>query len=801
MDLRQQWRSLRRTPATTAAAIATIAIGIGLAVAVFSVADVVLLQPLPVRDEEQLAVLWGERVGGLANTPMSLTDARRFAEGARTLDAVSTFGFRGASPVAMQYQGQAQSLRASLVEGSYFEVLGARAALGRTFTPDDDRVGAAPVVVLSHRTWRERFGSDSAVVGRALRLVATGAMHTVVGVMPAGLEYPRGTELWVPLRAWSAGAGYLEIATSELDLVARLTPGVTQAQVAGELQAFLARRDAPAWQRELRAVVTPLRESALGRTRSSVQVVSLFAGVLFLLCAVNASTLLLARAIGRSRELGVRAALGATRAHLAWQLLLESAALSSLGGLAGWVLAGACVDLFRWLAPAGLPRADLVRVNATALGVAALLVLVLAAMASLAAMAFATRTDATRVFAPGVGAGISRGTRRAAEGLVSVQAGLAALALAVALVVLTSYVRLHRAPLAFAGGDLTIAELEMPADRNVPATMARIDRIVERLSSTPGVRGATPVLSAPFIGAEGGIDGRLAAPGQDEAARAANPVVNLEVAAPSHFATLGIPILGGRPFDSRDRREGPGVVIVSEAVARHFWPGRSPLGAHLEGFGGKELEVVGVVPDTRYRELETPRASVYLPLEQSPFPVVPRAIVVRHAPGAGVMAPVVREAVAGADSAAVVLRVSDLPTLLEAPRAQPRLNAAVLGAFALACLAIAVVGLLAVMALVVRQRRREIGIRLAVGASPRMMHREIVRRGVAVALPGVLIGAILSLAGAGALESLLFQTSATGVAARVMASAVMLTAAALGSWLPARLGAGVDPLVALRAEG
>lgn len=783
------------------AAIATLALGIGTSTAVVTVAEALLLRPLPVVDEDRLAVLWGETPDGkFTNVPITLDELQPFQRQTRTLDEVAYHTFRGASAAAFRAADRVFQLRVALVSGNYFEVLGSRPALGRAFRPEDDTKGVAPVLVLSHRAWQQRFGGDSGIIGRSITLSTSGRSYQIAGVMPPGLEYPRGTEVWAPLTAYSTAEGFFELASNELDLVARLTAGATRAQARSELTTFFAGLPAPGWRREARGVAHGFRDIVLGDAKPAMRVVLLAAAMLLLIACVNVANLLLVRSLGRVRELVVRAALGATRARIVRHQLRESAMLSVAGGMAGVVVAALVVKAFVSFAPAGLPRVGEISLNATALAAALVISLVTMLVSGLAPAVFASRVDAGDVLRSGVRQTASRRVRIVGELLVATQVALAVVALSSAGLVTRSLVNLHRTNLSFDPSQLLVAELAIRQDRypDKPRQLDLFERLLRRLEALPDARSVTPVLSVPFIGAGGGIDGRMATPVQTPEERARNPVVNMEIIAPGYFRTLGTPILQGRAFSERDREGAPPVVIVSSATARAFWPNADPVGQRLGTRG--EFTVVGVVPDTRYRDLMTARPSVYFPLAQSFFPVIPTTILIRARDAARIAGAVLRQAVSEVDPEVVVSSVATLQDLLEGPRAQPRLNAMVLVLFAVAALSLAAIGLFSVMATMVRRRTHELGIRMALGATGGDVGRMVVMRGLAIALFGSLAGIAGARATGGLLSGLLFEVSATDAPTLLGVVVLVLAVAILASLIPARIGARLEPISALRVE-
>ena len=793
-------RSLIRARRFAAAAILTLALGIGLSTAVFTVAGTLLIRRLPVADQDRLLLLWGQARGGrFSKIPLTLNDVRDFERRSQSLARVAFFAFRGAVPAPIQVDGRAIPIQIGLVSGNYFNVIGSRPALGRTLRPDDDIAGAAPVVVLSYRAWQKFFSGDSTIIGKSVRMIYTGRNYTIVGVMPKGLDYPRATDVWAPLIAYGAAGGFLDILSGELDVLARLRPRATAQQASGELTAYFDRADAPPSQRDVRGVAEPLADVMLGSAKPAVVLVTLAAALLLLLTCVNVANLLLVRSLGRVKEVAVQSALGARRGRILTQLITESGLLAIGGGLLGTALAAAAVKLFVALAPSSVPRIDEVSVNWGML-VPALLITIAAMLLSVVGPAvFTLRVQASEILRAGSRSSGGRRVRRLAEALVVVQIILATVSLVAAGLVVRSFINLQNVDLGFEPGHLLVVQLAMQPDKlGDPQRQQRaIDMAVANSKALPGVRDVTPVFAVPFIGEGGGVDGRVSTPGQSDEEQAQNPVVNMDVAAPNYFAMLGIPVLRGRAISDKDDKGSDPVVVISSSVARHFWPGADPIGKQLS-MSKQIFTVVGVVPDTRYRELQTPWPSVYFASSQSPLGV-PSTLLIRTSVLADAVVPVVRRAVSDVPGL-IVLGASSIETPLDIARAQPQLNAMVLALFAIAAISLAGIGLLAVIATMVRQRTHEFGIRMALGATSGRVRRMIMVRGISLAAAGVAIGIAVALAVSRLLSALVFEISPTDAATVVEVAVLMLGVATIASFIPAWFSMRADPVIALRSE-
>src|SRR5919109_1505200 len=632
----QSIRTLRTNPGFALTAILTLALGIGLAIAVFTVADAFLLRPLPVRDQDRLVVLWGATPDGrFDNFPLLLDDAREFARRARSLDRVEFFSYGGALPIPIREGSSIFPMRRALVSGGYFQLLGTPPLLGRPLLPEDDVVGAAPVVVLSYRAWQRYFGGDTLVIGRRLVVHASGVAHSIVGVMPVGLDYPRGTDFWTPVIPNSGPLGEFPI-YAELNVLGRLRRGASPAEARAELTAFFGRPEAPEAFRDVRGVVHPLRNAVLGDVRPAVLAFVAAAALLLLITCINVANLLLVRGLSRVREIAVRSALGAERGRIVRQLIGESALLALIGGLLGTALASFAVDGFLAFAPAETPRLDEIHLDARAVG---------------GAVAITTVVMLLFALAP------------------------ALIILAAAGIIGRSLVRLERADLALDPSHLIIGELALPAAGfdDTRRQVALLDRLVPHLEGIPGVRSVSPVLTAPFVSA-GGIFGQLAAEGQTDDETARNPTLIFEVVTPNYFSTFGIRVLRGRDFSDADREGAPLVAILSESAARHYWPNADPIGKRVMLLAGPAT-VVGVVRETRYRDLRDPRPTVYFPLRQSSFPVAPITLAIRTDARSPNVIPAVRRMITETEPGVELVGAAPFSTFLAGPLAQPRLNA------------------------------------------------------------------------------------------------------------------------------
>src|SRR5438094_849832 len=509
-------RTLRHSRSWAAGVVLTLGLGIGLATAVFTIADALLLRPLPIRAQERVVVLWGmTRDGRTDHFPLLYNDAREFARRTRTLERAAFFAYGGALPVDVELGGGIVRLRRSLVSGGYFDLLGTRPRIGRALRPDDDVTGAAPVAVLSYSGWQRFFGGSADVIGRHIVLHEFGVTYTIVGVMPLGLDYPRGVDMWAAVVPNSGPLGDQPI-YAELNAIGRLRTGASVGEARAELTSFFAHHPTSKWLRDVVGVARPLTEDVVGNVGPAVLAFAAAAGLLLLITCINVSNLLLVRGRARSREIAIRSALGADRSRIVAQLLAESILLALGGVFVGALFATAAVRAFVAVAPAGTPRLDEIHVMGPVIAGAIAITSVATLLFALAPTLVTSRAELQESLRAGARqSGTGRRFRRGTEALVAGQVALALVVLSGAALVVRSLVALEHVDLAFEPSRLLVAELALPyaVFGDAKKQSALVSRLLPVVEAVPGVHSATPVFTTPFA-AVGGVFGRINAEGQ-----------------------------------------------------------------------------------------------------------------------------------------------------------------------------------------------------------------------------------------------------------------------------------------------
>jgi putative ABC transport system permease protein len=818
-DLRLALRSLRRSPLFTATVILILGLGIGMSTAMFTVFRSVLLRKLPVHDESRIVELAGVARGAATEFPISPTQLHRYRAQSHALSGVAGMAHWRVLPVPTIDGDRTLSLEQTEVTDNFFDVLGTRAVLGRVFHSGDapqtdwSTPQRSYPVVLSYGTWRGLFGGDSGVLGRHLHIAKPDLDMVVVGVAPPGLDYPRGVKYWL---AYTYGS---------LDVVGRLAPGTTPSSARDEFLGFLDRDPellSYLGSHALGAQVHTVTETVIGEARPVLLILVAAVALLMLVACTNVGNLMLLRAAGRVREMAIRRAIGASVSNLVRQLLTECGLMALAAGVLGVCLARAFTDGLVRLAPSGLPRLDLIAVAGWPLGIAAsatiLTIIVFGLVPSLGALRFDLSAP---IILRGRSETSSRGFVRFRGVLVASQLGLAIVVLAGAGLLLRSLERLTTLNTGYATEHLALMSVafrwtQMIADCRPRATTLTHadtvrwercendanfnahDRVMAQLRSTGRVVSVSPMAAPPFLGSNVWMT-KIVSERQSEAEAKANPWFGNDVVGPEFFQTLDMPIIRGRGFTDADREGAPLVAVISEGVARRLWPKQNVIGKRFHEPGVRSADslitIVGLVPDLHFREYRQATPTVFRPyrqlLAQGYF-----AIKTRGAPELAVAA--IRQAVR--DAGATFVSAQSMDELIAPQLAAPRFQTLLISIFACAALLLAAIGLYGVTASAVAQQTRELGIRMALGATPGSLRRMVLGRAVTLAAVGGAIGLLVSFAGLRLLQSMLFEISPFDPQTLAAVTLLLLIVALLAAHSPARRATRIDPSQALRAE-
>lgn len=791
-DLRYAWRALRSRPGFSLVAMFVLALGIGSNAAIFSVVRGVILRPLPFSAPEQLVSF----------------DAERFISNAELLylreHAASFAGVAAISPgwgMALTGAGEATQLTTSRVSTNLLDVLGVRPSLGRSFRPEESDPARSTVVLLGHSLWSTRFGGDSTVLDRQITL--DGTSYTVVGILPPNFEV-LGTpaDLVSPL-VIDPGAWFHRGAVSFM--IARLSTGSTLDRARREIDVLLPRmRDALEYDvAHYRDVsLLSLHERTVGEIRPTLLVLLSAVALIVLIAGANVGNLLSMRAAGRRRETAVRRALGATGRRVVAQMLIESVMLALGGAVLGVVLGWAGVRAIRTMLPADMARLSAISLDWTVLGACAVLAIVLGIAFGLAPALLAARGNVQEALRGTRGAGGRAGGERARGALVIAEVALTLmLVIGAGLMVRTLWSLTSVAPGFRQAGVLTM-RLQPTGERYATSALQRdyVRGVLEQLSAMPGVRSSGAIHHLPLSGYAWYSDIDLE--DRPRAAGEAPMRAGWRLITGDYLRTMGIPLLGGRTFTDADAAEAAQVAIVSEAFARAAWPGEDPIGKRFQAGNATRagaVTVVGVVGGVRHVSLDAePEPELYRPLSQASAGAM--TIVVRVAGDPMALAPAARRRVQEIDANVPISEVRSLEQVTSGSMAGPRLIMVLMMVFAALGLLLGAVGMYGVISYAVGERRREIGVRIALGAAPRRVAASVLLRGLFYAAIGVAIGLGGAFAATRFMRSLVYGVSITDPATFAAVSAFLVVVAALASWLPARQAARTDPMTAIRIE-
>jgi putative ABC transport system permease protein len=819
-DLRFGIRWFRKDAPLALLVVLTLAIGIGATTAIFSVVNAVLLRPLPFADADRLVVVWKTNVSqGYPVYYVSAPDYADFRDQNTVLERMAAFF---PQPLNLTGHGDPEQLHGVFVTPSLFSLLGVQAGLGRVFLAQEESPGHDHVALVSHALWQRRFDSDPTLVGKSITL--EGAPYVVVGIMPSRFDYPpffdlhggvhsRPPDVWLPLDLKAGKILGMDISSRgalSFEILGRLRPGVSLPKAQANLDTINARleQEYPETNKDWGVTVVHLAAQLTGKIREALLL--LLAAVAFVLAigCVNAANLLLARAVARQREIAIRSALGASRRRLLRQLLTESVLLALMGGGLGLALAYGGTRLLIHLSPATIPRLAQSVVDGRVLAFTLLVAVLTGGIFGLAPALQASKpnlTEALKEGSPAAAGGFGR--LRLRNLLVVSEVALSFVLLIGAGLMMRSFVRLRAVNPGFDPHQRLSFMVRLSPERYPDRTSRPnfFKEVLHRVEALPGVESAGGIDGLPFGGGVGSYTFNIE--GQPEVLPSERPIASYHVVTPGFFRTMGIPVVKGRNFSEQDDRLRPGVAVVNETMARRFFLGQDPIGSRINFMDPPAppvwLQVIGVVGDVHYDALDqTAGADVYASYLQA-YPIFPSyymALVVRTAIAPASLASAVRHEVRAVDKDQPVDAIRTVDDYLSASVSKQRFALVWLSVFAGMAMTLAVLGIYGVISHGVGQRTREIGVRMALGAQPADVLKLILRQSAGLTLVGAGIGLLVSLGLTRAISGLLYGARASDAAVYLAVPTVLVAAATVAAYFPARRATGVAPTVALRHE-
>jgi putative ABC transport system permease protein len=796
-DIRYALRSFRRAPGFTLVALITLALGIGGTTAIFSVVDGVVLRPLPYPDPDRIVGLVRADARG-DETSFSAPDYLDLTRSATKFSHIA--GYRE-DILDVTGRGEPTRVEGMQTTAAFFDVLGAPPLLGRTYHEGTDQPGAA-VAVVGESIWRQQYGSDPSIVGTKIRV--NGTPLEIIGVVPESLRHPLKTDIWtlsplpVPVSPIPSDPGddpLAERSVNYFTAVAKLEPGVPLSDARGELKAIAARlaKQFPESNEGDTFDAVPLADNLNSDIRGALYLLLGAVGFVLLIACANVAGLLMARGTARRRELALRTALGAGRGRLMRQLLTESLVLAAAGGAAGLVVGAWILDLLIGLAPENLPRLDEVVMDWRVAAFTFAATIVVGVIFGLAPALQASKPELNTDLKDGGRSGTARTAARSV--LVVAQVALALVLLIGAGLMLSSLFKLHAVDPGFRTTELVAADLLLPQSRyNQAQQRAFYTGVLDRLRANPLT--AQSALLFPFPLTASNAQAGFQVVGQPRRGPDERTSAELNIVSDAYFQTAGLRLARGRDFATSDGPDAPPVAIVNEAALPEFGD-KDAIGAQVDL--GSPVTVVGIVSNARRRSLDTPpRPAVYLPYTQLVLPYM--GVAVRTTQGAAPIGAAVKAAVAELDPDLPVGQVKTIEQIITESTGQPRFRSFLIASFAVLALLLAAVGVYGLISFTVAQRVPEIGVRLALGASPWQVFSNVIGQGLRLAVIGVVLGLIAAAAATRLVRGLLFNTSATDPVVYASLSALLLAMAALACYVPARRAMRVDPMTALRNE-
>jgi putative ABC transport system permease protein len=811
-EIRESLRIFVRQPGFAAVVVLTLALGIGANTAIFSLIYGILLRPFPYSDPSRLVRIqsvYTKTTGQVR--PNSLMDVEDWRKRTRTLVEVGAYS--GSFDSDLRGEGPAEPIHLDQLNPQALLVLGVKPIMGRLFLPEEDKLGGdVHKAILGYRLWRDRFASDPNIVGKTIQ--TNQAVLTVVGVMPPGFGFPDRTDVWTPMESYYTVGGvasaYRKRDSRIYSVIARLKPGVTLAQAQADMDGVAVglEQEYPKENRGVRPRLIPLRDVEVGDIRPYLLALLAAAGFVLLICCANVANLLLARGAGRSREIAIRAALGAGRGSIIRAHLVESAVLGFAGGLLGVALAFAGVKALLALIPVALPLWMKIEVDLAVLSFAAIASLATGLLFGLIPAIAASGVDLHSLLKEG-SRGSSGRSSRLRSALVIAEVALSVLLLVGAGLMMGSLLRLKNVSPGFKTDSATVVRVTKFQTGSTRAERSAVlsafhDRVLDRLRQIPGVSAAVGTNGLPYAGTqEGRSTADLVIKGQaDQEMKQTLPLKGADVSI-GYLETMGIPLLQGRYFDRRDTSASPMAVIVNERAARTLWPGRDPIGQQIR-WGAVSPEnpfctVVGVVANIHYHAAEADNGlELYYPYTQygvSSIYYVLRSSLPLESVGDGI-----RSAVRAIDKNAAIVWMKPIEQIMDESLWQRRLWGVLFAAFASFALMLAAIGIYGVMSYMVSQQTREIGIRVALGASRTAVLGLVIGNGFMLVLTGLAGGLCGAFALSRLIRNLLFGVTATDPVTYAGVPLFLIAVALLACYIPARRAASVDPLIALREE-